>query len=96
MALALEIDDKSGRPIRLTTERWSHIRQRHKDVQLGDVEQTLLKPTTVVPECDDISLFYRYFKNRRKQPRFLKVIVKYLNAHGFIITALFVKRPTRS
>ncbi len=38
-------------------------------------------------------MFHRYPWARRRRPRVLKVIARFLSGAGFIVTALFVKRP---
>lgn len=95
MDVVFEIFDSSGRKIRLTATRWAHINQEHPEVApfLGEVEETLRKPLKAVLFQDDQSIcsYYKFLKRKR---RYLLVIVKYLNAHGFIITAYFARKIT--
>ncbi len=43
-----EITDKTGRKIRLTQERWSHITREHPEiVNLEEVKDTLISPFTI-------------------------------------------------
>ena len=91
MAHIFEVKDKSGRIIHLSHERWSHI-QKH-DRLIGTIEQiqdTLIKPT-IMTESDekDIKSYYRYYKERKE---YLRVVVKYLNGKGFMITSYFTKK----
>ena len=87
----LEIEDKTGRLIRLTKERWSHIRRDHPDVQEQEIETTLACPIRIIPEKLDKHFYYCYFKNKSSSAKYLRVIVKYLNGNGFVITAYFVR-----
>lgn len=93
MELIFEVNDKSGRKIHLSNERWAHINQEHPEVApyLEDIKDTLANPTRIIQYEDDdnVNYYYRYFKGRQLQ--YLLVIVKYLNNHGFVITAYFVK-----
>ncbi|MBI2574440.1 hypothetical protein HYV82_00985 [Candidatus Woesearchaeota archaeon] len=93
MDWVFEADDKSGRKIHLSKERWEHINHEHPEVapHIEDIKDALSKPLQIIkPEYDEnIRYYYRYFKER--QSPYLLVIVKYLNNHGFIITAYFVR-----
>jgi len=93
MEIIFVINDKSGRKIHLSNERWVHINQEHPEVApyLEDIKDTLTNPIRIVPyETNaDINYYYKYFK--QKQSQYVLVIVKYLNNHGFIITAYFVR-----
>jgi len=86
-----EIIDKTGRKIHLTKERWGeHIRMEHPQIlDTNEIEETLKNPDQIINIEEDISHYYRYFKNRNSKSKYLKVIVKYLNHHGFVITAYF-------
>jgi len=91
----LEIIDASGRTIRLTRERWSHITEEHPEVAsyVNDFPEILLHPTKITHyEYDDkVHYYYKYYKNRALSTKYLLIIVKYLNGEGFIITAYFVR-----
>ena len=88
-----EVEDKFGKNVRLTKERWQHITQEHPDI--GDVEElkeTLINPTSVKPsdrEPEKVKWFYRFIKGEKM---YLLVSVKYLNGEGFIITAHYTKK----
>ncbi len=90
-----EVVDKTGRKIRLTKERWSHITHpsslhSYMTNYLEDVEQVLIKPDRISDSVYDINKanYYKYYKNRKQ---YLRVIVRYLNGDGFVISAYFVK-----
>ncbi len=88
-----EIVDKKGRKIRLTKDGWSHIRRRHAPLEnWEDIEKTLLKPIKKIdtPEKNK-SYYYSYFKHWKSPNKYLKVIVKYLNGRGNVISAYPVK-----
>ncbi len=90
-----EVEDKSGRKIHLSKERWSHINEEHPEVApyLEEIKETLKNPVKITTyEFDEnIKYYYKYLKERESDAKYLLVIVKYLNKHGFIITAYFVR-----
>ena len=86
-----EKKDKTGRVIYLTQERWSHI-LKHPEMQdsLAQIERTLIFPQRITFHKYDESIRnYYYFLKEKK--RFLKLLVKYLNGRGFLITAYLVE-----
>ncbi len=88
-----EITDKTERKIRLTKKIWSHL-AKHPNVidKLEDIKETLQKPLKISDYAieDDIKYYYKYYKER-KHGKYLRIIVKYLNGDGYIITAYFVE-----
>lgn len=94
MVWIFEVKDKSGRKIHLSDERWKHLNQEHPEVApyLEDIKETLKNPVKITEyEIDEnVRYYYKYFKER-ESAKYLLVIVKYLNDHGFIITAYFVR-----
>ncbi len=93
MNLIFEVEDKSSRVIHLSNERWKHINQEHPEVSLyiEEIKETLKNPVKITnyPFDENLRYYYKYVKE--KEPaKYLLVIVKYLNNHGFIITAYFV------
>lgn len=93
MARVLEVKDKNGKLIYLTDERYKHILKHpemHNSLQL--IEQTVKNPDKMVQYLIDsgIRFYYTHHKNRKSKARYLRVVVKYLNGEGFIITAYFV------
>ena len=85
-----EIKDKSGRKIRLTKTQWRHIKHKHPDVNEDFIGETLQNPIKILIEENNVAIYYRYFKNKIPSP-YLKVMIKYLNGEGYVITAYFVK-----
>ena len=95
MSHVFQLEDKSGRKIHLSKERWEHINQEHPEVSnyLEEIKETLKNPTKIktYKYDKDVRYFYRYYKNRESAAKYLLIIVKYLNGNGFIITAYFVR-----
>ncbi|MEK6884386.1 MAG: hypothetical protein AABY22_32440 [Nanoarchaeota archaeon] len=95
----LEVIDKTGRKIRLTRKQWTHITSptsphAYMANYLEEVKDTLIKPDKIVPSTydDNKANYYKYYKREKE---FLRVIVRYLNGEGFIITAYFVRNIER-
>ncbi len=92
MDYIFEVVDKSGRKIHLAKERLSHIFE-HKgmDKYIEEIKQTITKPITIIShEYGEIYDYYSYHKHIKSNLKYLKVVVKYLNNHGYIISAYFV------
>ena len=89
--IIFEVKDKTGRSIYLTLERWNHI-IKHPEMQetIREIEKALDLPQkmTLHKYDENIRNYYLLLKEKKK---FLKVIVKYLNGKGFIITAYLVE-----
>ena len=95
MLYIVEIVDKTGRKIRLSKERWTHITSlssphAYMTNHLEEIKETLIEPNKITGSVYDSykSNYYKYYKDKK---RYLKVIVKYLNGNGFVISAYFVK-----
>jgi hypothetical protein len=87
-----EVIDKSGRKIRLTKKQWSHITMSHKEMDnyLEEIKRNLENPIKIIFQKKDVAKYFTYIKYRKHPEKYLRVIVKYLNGEGFIITAHFV------
>lgn len=90
-----EVLDKTGRKIRLTEKQWSHITRKHSQVssEKEKIIETVKNPDKIIdPKQPDPNkrFYYKYYKNRPSPHKFVRVIVKYLNGKGFVITAQFV------
>ncbi len=58
---------------------------------LEEIKQTLEKPLKItLHEKGELKNYYLYIKHRKYPEKYLRVIVKYLNGWGFILTAHFV------
>ncbi|KKK95513.1 hypothetical protein LCGC14_2672040 [marine sediment metagenome] len=86
------VTDKTGREIHLSKERWRHIKEEHPLVEEEEIKQTLTNPLKIIQKSKNKHFYYQYFKYKNLPYRYLKVIVRYLNGKGFVITAHFVKR----
>ena len=91
----LEINDKTGKKVYLTNERYRHIlKHPHTHNILEEIRETLETPLKVVDYTleEEIKFYYRYYKEKKSKARFLRVIVKYLNGEGFIVTAHYIDK----
>ncbi|MEK6860131.1 MAG: hypothetical protein AABX54_04940 [Nanoarchaeota archaeon] len=87
-----EIIDKSGRRIHLSKERWGHIRIKHPNVDNFElIKDTIINPIDIIIYEEDIRIFYKYFKHQKGSLKYLKVLVKYLNGNGYVISSYFIK-----
>ena len=87
--------DKSGRKIHLTKERWNHITlpsspHAYMTNYLEEIKETLIKPDKITASIYDENKrdYYKYYKDNS---RYLRVIVRYINGKGFVITSYFVR-----
>ena len=99
MSIIFEVIDKSGRKIRLTKERWSHITSPaflhpYMTNYLEEIKETLIKPNIMIlQKTDGTNMnYYKYLKERR---RYLLVAVKYLNGDGYVTTAFMTRNVRR-
>ena len=95
MDFIFEVDDKTGRKIHLTKRQWTHITSpdslhAHMTNYLDGVKEAVIKPDKIVVSIYDDSKV-NYYKYNKIRSEYLKVVVKYLNGDGFVITAYFVK-----
>lgn len=94
MDFVFEVIDKSGRKIRLTKRQWQHITDIHSEMAnyLEEIKKTMENPLKIIfQEKGGLYRYYDYVKHRKHPEKYLRVIVKYLNNHGYIITAHFVR-----
>ena len=87
-----EVIDKTERKIRLTGRQWKHIKQDHPEIENEEIIEDVIKSPVKItqPYNGDKHYYYKYCKDRETSDKYLLVIVKYLNGHGFIITAFHV------
>ena len=93
MLLIFEVTDKTGRKILLTKKQWNHIRQHHAEVENSEeISETILKPDKIIlDEREGVENFYKFFKHKKQKSKFLKIVVKFLNNKGFIITSHYTR-----
>ena len=87
--IVFEVIDKNGKAVHLSNERWSHIRKYHADVEsFEEIEETLKNPSSVFYDGrEKVTIFYKFFKYKKQKSKFLRVVVKYLNGSGFVMSA---------
>ena len=95
MNIIFEVIDKTGRKLRMTDYNWHHIVKRHPEIasQKEKIIETLEKPDKITdsPDDEETKYYYKFYKNLPSPYRFMRVIAKYLNGEGFIISSHFVK-----
>lgn len=91
--IIFEVIDKNQRNIRLTKRQWGHIIQHHAEVEhQEEIKETLQKPDSIIlDEREDVEYFYKFFKHKKQKSKFLKVVVRFLNKDGFILSAHFTR-----
>ena len=96
MGNVLEVIGRQGKRVYLSKERWKHISKHHPNVNsLHDIEETIKTPAnTTYDEEENIVAYFRHFKLREGPAKYLKIVVKYLNGEGYIITSYYVKSLT--
>ena len=76
-------------------KNWEHIVRRHPDIssEKEKIVETLENPDKIVNSIKDENarFYYKHYKYRNSVNKFMTVLVKYLNNHGFVITAYFVR-----
>ena len=96
MNITFEVIDKTGRKLRMTDWNWEHIIRRHPEIssEKERIIETLEKPDKITDSLKDekARFYYKCYKQRQSQNKFMMVLVKYLNGDGFIISAHFVPR----
>ena len=90
MNIIFETVDKTGRNIYLIKDK--HILS-HSEMQdrTDDIIETLKNPLKITDYSieEDVKHYYKYLKSEKM---YLRVIVKYLNGKGFVITAHIIDK----
>ncbi len=78
----------SGKSIRLTEERWNHIKERHPEVagKLSEILTTIADPDIITTGWEGELVAIRKVYNRD-----MAVIYKEDKSNGFVITAFFTR-----
>ena len=88
-----EIEDKSGRLIHLSKERWNqHIRPLHPDIRDSEELMKALQNPDKIIESDRDEVVRWYFLYDKQKRKYLKISVKYLNGDGYVITAHYTRK----
>lgn len=94
----LPLTDYLGRQIRLTDERFAHLRQHPEmDGQLARLQETLLQPELVVTTTvdQDVYVYHRFYPTTPVTSKYLLVIVKISLGDAFVLTAFFSSRQKK-
>ncbi|MBI2109690.1 hypothetical protein HYT58_00765 [Candidatus Woesearchaeota archaeon] len=97
MSIIFEIIDRTKRKLYLSKKQLKPIVSKHPEMQgkLGYIEATLIAPHKICDYSDiakGVVYYYRYYKEISSKAKYLRVIVKYLNGEGFVITSYFVDK----
>ena len=90
--------DFEGRIIRLTEERWAHIREHPEMVGMErSIAQTLASPEAVIRSLADpkAHLYHRFYVGARVGDKFLCVVVKVQDNDAFVLTAYLTNKIRR-
>ncbi len=89
MNIIFEVIDKTNRKLRMTKWNWEHIIRRHPEIssEKEKIIETLKNPDKITDSLKDekAKFYYKYYKHRQSQNKFMMVLGKYLNGDGFII-----------
>lgn len=93
MQWIFEVEDRSGRKIHLSNERWKHIVLEHPMLsnKIEEIKDTIINPTSIKRSKYDENIRF-YFKFLKESSKYLMVSVKYINGEGFIITAFYTSK----
>jgi hypothetical protein len=87
----------NGIPIRLTEERWNHIRYRHTEMEglLDSILETLSEPELIQQGDYGELLAIRFYPLTPLTPKYLVVVYREISANdGFVLTSYLVTRPS--
>lgn len=90
-----EVVDKTGRKIHLSKERWKHITHpsslhAYMTNHLEEIKSVLINPDSITESHGDADKV-NYYKYNKEKKEYFRVIVRYLNGDGFVITAYIVR-----
>ena len=96
MNIKFEVEDKTGRKLRMTDWNWHHIIRRHPEIasHQDKIIETLENPDKITESVQDetTKYYYKYYKHLPSPYNFMRVIGKYLNGDGFIISSHFMNK----
>lgn len=92
----IEINDRCGKVIYITNERWGHISRKHPSIanKIKEVEDIVKNPEIMrFSEYDkNVKFYFRTCKDMKSEAQYIIIIVKYLNGEGFIITSFYTNK----
>jgi len=95
MSALFQATTPNGRALRLTKEGWSHICTVHPELQgeLEKVNQTMKSPDLIKQgNRADTFMFHKFFSKTIVSPKYLVLVIKYLNTKGLVPTGYFTER----
>ena len=99
MGIIFEIIDKNNKKIKLTDERYNHIKKHpNMNDSIERIKSSIKNPIAIrYNEFDEtVIYYYKEFKDMGSSERYLLVSIKYLNGNGFIITSFYTNKITGS
>ena len=93
----LIVRSRNGIPIRLTEERWTHIKERHPE--MGELRkgvlETLAEPEIIQQGDYGELLAIRFYPKTPLTGKYLVVVYREISSHdGFILTTYLTTRPS--
>ena len=95
MALPFQARALDGRVLKLTNEGWGHVCTVHPELrgELEKVNQTMKSPDLVKQgNRADTFMYYKFFPRTVVSPKYLVLVIKYLNTEGTVVTGYFTER----
>jgi len=95
MSAPFQATAPNGRALRLTNRVWKHVCTVHPELrgELEKVNQTMMSPDLIKQDNRaDTFVFYKFFTKTIVSPKYLVLVIKYLNAEGLLSTGYFTGR----
>ena len=95
---SFEIIDKLGRKTKLKKETiWHIIRRPEMQNEEGNIKETLINPDEIVesPKSKFVIIFNKNYHYKELNERWLMVVVRIINKHGYILTSYRSNRAKR-
>ena len=92
------LPDYEGKPVRLTDERLTHIKEHPEMAAMENaIKETLRSPQIVIRSGADASanLNYRYYLGTLVGDKWLCVVVKYSKDDAFVLTAYLTDKTKK-
>ena len=90
--------DFEGRVVRLTEERWAHIKDHPEMTGMeNSIAKTLASPEAVIRSLADpkAHLYHRFYVGTKVGDKFLCVVVKIQDDDAFVLTAYLTDKVRR-
>jgi hypothetical protein len=89
------LEDRNGREIRLTDERWAHIVGHIEMIdQQERIAETLAEPDSIISTVHDSSVhvYQKFYLQTPVTSKYMLVAVKILEDDAFIVTAFYSRK----